>query len=167
MTHLQDTSDPRTFSIIGAGMEVQRVLGPGFLENVIRGAVAVEFELRRIPFMTEVPFPVVYKGRQLPGFYRADFVCYESIIVEIKVGSSEGGVQGNLGSHHPERSGVIRTFSPFGHLHTAEVIQELNQPQVMLTAQVFQPIPGTRKALRLVGDVTQMAQLFPTGILGV
>jgi LysW-gamma-L-alpha-aminoadipyl-6-phosphate/LysW-L-glutamyl-5-phosphate reductase len=46
-------------------------------------------------------------------------------IFEVKVGSSEGGAQGNPGSHHPERSGVIRTFSSFGHRHTAEVVQEL------------------------------------------
>lgn len=57
----------------------------------------------------------------------------QNIIVEIKVGSSEGGMQGNPGSHHPERSGVIRTFSPFGHRHTAEVMQELSLPEVMLT----------------------------------
>ena len=57
----------------------------------------------------------------------------QNIIVEIKVGSSEGGTQGNPGSHHPERSGVIRTFSPFGHRHTAEVMQELSLPEVMLT----------------------------------
>ncbi|HEY2981299.1 MAG TPA: N-acetyl-gamma-glutamyl-phosphate reductase, partial [Anaerolineales bacterium] len=47
------------------------------------------------------------------------------IIVEIKVGSSEGGAEANSGSHHPERASVIRTFSAFGHRHTAEVIQEL------------------------------------------
>jgi len=55
------------------------------------------------------------------------------LIVEIKVGSSEGGVQGNPGSHHPERSGVVRTFSPFGHRHTAEVIQELGLQNPSLT----------------------------------
>jgi N-acetyl-gamma-glutamyl-phosphate/LysW-gamma-L-alpha-aminoadipyl-6-phosphate reductase len=55
------------------------------------------------------------------------------LIVEIKVGSSEGGAQGNPGSHHPERSGVVRTFSPFGHRHTAEVIQELGLPHPSLT----------------------------------
>ena len=57
----------------------------------------------------------------------------ERVIVEIKVGSSEGGAEGNPGSHHPERSGVIRTFSPFGHRHTAEVIQELGLQNVSLT----------------------------------
>jgi LysW-gamma-L-alpha-aminoadipyl-6-phosphate/LysW-L-glutamyl-5-phosphate reductase len=55
------------------------------------------------------------------------------IIIEIKVGSSEGGADGNPGSHHPERANVVRTFSPFGHRHTAEVIQELGVSNVSLT----------------------------------
>ena len=55
------------------------------------------------------------------------------IIIELKVGSSEGGAEGNPGSHHPERSNVIRTFSPFGHRHTAEVMQELGFKNVSLT----------------------------------
>jgi N-acetyl-gamma-glutamyl-phosphate/LysW-gamma-L-alpha-aminoadipyl-6-phosphate reductase len=57
----------------------------------------------------------------------------QPIIIEIKVGSSEGGASPNPGSHHPERSGVVRTFSAFGHRHTAEVIQELGLPNVHLT----------------------------------
>lgn len=55
------------------------------------------------------------------------------VIIEIKVGSSEGGAEGNPGSHHPERASVVRTFSPFGHRHTAEVIQEMGIPDVSLT----------------------------------
>ncbi|MGC1377266.1 MAG: N-acetyl-gamma-glutamyl-phosphate reductase [Anaerolineales bacterium] len=55
------------------------------------------------------------------------------IIIELKVGSSEGGAEGNPGSHHPERSSVVRTFSPFGHRHTAEVMQELGVKNVSLT----------------------------------
>ena len=57
----------------------------------------------------------------------------KQIIIELKVGSSEGGAEGNPGTHHPERSGVIRTFSAFGHRHTAEVIQELALSNVALT----------------------------------
>jgi N-acetyl-gamma-glutamyl-phosphate/LysW-gamma-L-alpha-aminoadipyl-6-phosphate reductase len=57
----------------------------------------------------------------------------QPVILEIKVGSSEGGAEGNPGSHHPERSGVIRTFSAFGHRHTAEVIQETGLENVSLT----------------------------------
>lgn len=58
---------------------------------------------------------------------------HQRVIIEIKVGSSEGGAEGNPGSHHPERSGVIRTFSAFGHRHTAEVIQELGLANATLT----------------------------------
>jgi N-acetyl-gamma-glutamyl-phosphate/LysW-gamma-L-alpha-aminoadipyl-6-phosphate reductase len=47
------------------------------------------------------------------------------IFIEVKVGSSEGGAEGNSGSLHAERANVIRTFSAFGHRHTAEVIQEM------------------------------------------
>ena len=57
----------------------------------------------------------------------------QNIFVEIKVGSSEGGAEGNPGSHHPERSNVIRTFSAYGHRHTAEVIQELGLVNATLT----------------------------------
>ena len=54
---------------------------------------------------------------------KADLIDKDApIIIEIKVGSAEGGAEGNPASHHPERASVIRTFSPFGHRHTAEVI---------------------------------------------
>ena len=65
---------------------------------------------------------------------KADLIDREvPILIEIKVGSSEGGAEGNSGSHHPERASVIRTFSPFGHRHTAEVIQEMGVTKVSLT----------------------------------
>jgi N-acetyl-gamma-glutamyl-phosphate/LysW-gamma-L-alpha-aminoadipyl-6-phosphate reductase len=47
-------------------------------------------------------------------------------VVEVKVGSSEGGNKPNPASHHPERAGVVRSYSPVGHRHVAELIQELN-----------------------------------------
>lgn len=66
----------------------------------------------------------------------------EPVICEVKVGSSEGGAEGNPASHHPERSGVIRTFSPFGHRHTAEVIQELGLANVSLTMTAVDLVRG-------------------------
>ncbi|HVM71990.1 MAG TPA: N-acetyl-gamma-glutamyl-phosphate reductase [Anaerolineales bacterium] len=57
----------------------------------------------------------------------------KQVIVELKVGSSEGGAEGNPGTHHPERAGVIRTFSAYGHRHTSEVMQELGLKNVSLT----------------------------------
>jgi N-acetyl-gamma-glutamyl-phosphate/LysW-gamma-L-alpha-aminoadipyl-6-phosphate reductase len=64
------------------------------------------------------------------------------IIVEIKVGSSEAGASGNPGSHHPERANVVRTFSAFGHRHTAEVIQELGLEHVTLTMTAVDLVRG-------------------------
>ena len=49
----------------------------------------------------------------------------EQAVVEVKVGSSEGGNQPGLASHHPERSGAVRSFAPTGHRHLAEMEQEL------------------------------------------
>jgi N-acetyl-gamma-glutamyl-phosphate/LysW-gamma-L-alpha-aminoadipyl-6-phosphate reductase len=64
------------------------------------------------------------------------------IIVEIKVGSSESGAQGNTGSHHAERANVIRTFSAFGHRHTAEVIQEMCANDISLTMTAVDLVRG-------------------------
>jgi N-acetyl-gamma-glutamyl-phosphate/LysW-gamma-L-alpha-aminoadipyl-6-phosphate reductase len=65
---------------------------------------------------------------------KADLIDKDApVIIEIKVGSSEGGAEGNSASHHPERASVIRTFSPFGHRHTAEVMQEMCVTNVSLT----------------------------------
>ena len=85
MTMIQDNLDPRTHQIIGAGFDVHTELGGGgFGEGIYRDALAVELQLRRISFRTEVPFPISYKGHRLPSLYRADFVCFEGVIVEVK-----------------------------------------------------------------------------------
>jgi N-acetyl-gamma-glutamyl-phosphate/LysW-gamma-L-alpha-aminoadipyl-6-phosphate reductase len=47
------------------------------------------------------------------------------VVADVKVGSSEGGARPNEGSHHPERSGAVRSFKPTGHRHQAEVQQAL------------------------------------------
>jgi len=64
------------------------------------------------------------------------------VTIEIKVGSSEGGASINDGSHHPERSGVIRTFSAFGHRHTAEVIQAFGIQKLWLTMTAVDLVRG-------------------------
>jgi GxxExxY protein len=76
--------DSQSHLIIGAAMEVHRELGRGFLELVYQTALALEFQDRGIPFKAEVALPVRYKGRLLTCGYRADFVCFESFLVEIK-----------------------------------------------------------------------------------
>jgi N-acetyl-gamma-glutamyl-phosphate/LysW-gamma-L-alpha-aminoadipyl-6-phosphate reductase len=60
--------------------------------------------------------------------FRADMVDRSRpVVIECKVGSSEGGREASEDSHHPERSGVVRSFRPVGHRHTAEVEQELGR----------------------------------------
>jgi GxxExxY protein len=84
--------DPETFAIIGAAMEVHRELGRGFLELVYQTALALEFQERGIPFQAEVPLSIRYKNKLLTCAYRADFVCFESVIVETKAIATLTGV---------------------------------------------------------------------------
>ncbi len=65
-------------------MEVHGCLGIGFLEAVYQEALSAELEDRRIPFRREVALPILYKGRRLACSYRADLVCYESLLIELK-----------------------------------------------------------------------------------
>ena len=66
----------------------------------------------------------------------------DTVRVEVKVGSSESGSDGNPSTHHPERSGVVRTYSAFGHRHTAEVIQELGIEDISLTMSSVDLVRG-------------------------
>jgi GxxExxY protein len=65
-------------------MEVHRQLGCGFLEPVYQEAFAIELVNCDIPFRRELKFPITYKGRSLVTYYRPDFICFESVIVELK-----------------------------------------------------------------------------------
>lgn len=85
--------DPQTFAIIGAAMEVHRELGHGFLEAVYQEALAREFLARKIPFDREYGLPVFYKGSSLETGYRADFICYGEVVVEIKAIQMLSGIE--------------------------------------------------------------------------
>lgn len=72
------------YKIIGAAMEVHKALGRGFLEPVYHEALKIEFEQEGIPWSDEVLLDIKYKGRILTKKYLADFICYGSIIIELK-----------------------------------------------------------------------------------
>jgi GxxExxY protein len=86
-------SDPRTYAVIGAAMEVHRALGCGFLEAVYQEAMELELATRGVPFLRQVELPVFYKGRQLKTIYKADLLCFESVIVELKALSQMSGAE--------------------------------------------------------------------------
>ena len=81
---IENVRDPQTYAIIGAAMEVHRILGCGFLEAVYQEALTKEFLLRAIPFRREIELPISYKGNLLAVKYKPDFICYDTIIVELK-----------------------------------------------------------------------------------
>jgi GxxExxY protein len=77
-------NDPNTYAIIGAAMEVHRQLGCGFLEPVYQEALSLELDQRHIPFRREVKLRLDYKGHRLDAKYSVDFVCFDSVVVELK-----------------------------------------------------------------------------------
>jgi GxxExxY protein len=112
--HTDENQDPQTYAIIGAAMEVHGQLGSGFLEAVYQEALAIEFAARAIPFAREVDLPVLYKGQRLACSYKADFICYGSVIVELKAireitGIDEAQVLNYLKATRMER-GLLLNF---------------------------------------------------------
>src|SRR5574344_2807772 len=73
-----------SYAIRGAIIEVSKELGCGYLERVYQDALEVELRLRNIPYEREKTIQITYKGKPLGEPYRADFVCYGKIIVELK-----------------------------------------------------------------------------------
>ena len=73
-----------TEKILKACINVHNELGNCFLEPVYQEALAIEFDLLGIPYEKEVKLEISYKGHKLDKIYYADFVCYGSIIIELK-----------------------------------------------------------------------------------
>ena len=72
-----------TDKIIGCAIEVHKTLGPGLLEATYEEALCIEFTDAGMKFQRQMPFPIMYKGRNL-GQYRLDLLVDEQVIVEIK-----------------------------------------------------------------------------------
>jgi GxxExxY protein len=93
MMNEKEKRDPKTYAIIGAAMEVHRVLGCGFSEPVYQLAMEVELTLRGIPSQPQLELPVIYKSQVLECTYKPDFICYGDIIVELKALSVLSGTE--------------------------------------------------------------------------
>jgi N-acetyl-gamma-glutamyl-phosphate/LysW-gamma-L-alpha-aminoadipyl-6-phosphate reductase len=94
----------------------------------------------------------------LAPLYRAGIVNQDiPLVLEAKVGSSEAGAAATIGSHHPDRSGAVRSFQPTGHRHTAELIQEFG---VVSNSELRQTIAFSATAIELVRGVLVTAHIF-------
>jgi len=85
--HHRDTEterDPLTDSVIGAAIEVHRVLGPGLLESAYEECLCHELECRGIKFARQVALPVRYKAILLDCAYRMDVVVENQLVLELK-----------------------------------------------------------------------------------
>jgi GxxExxY protein len=119
-------------------MEVHRQLGCGFLEPVYQEALAIELTARAIPFRREAQLPVHYKGTELSCSYRADFVCFDAVIVELKAASVltsvdqaqvinylkatgfERALLLNFGAPRLEFKRIVRSRNRFGHVGASD-----------------------------------------------
>jgi GxxExxY protein len=77
-----------SYEIMGAAYDVYNKLGHGFLEAVYQEALEIELKKRDIPYEREKDLKIFYDGIELKQSYKADFVCYDKIIIELKAVSS-------------------------------------------------------------------------------
>jgi N-acetyl-gamma-glutamyl-phosphate/LysW-gamma-L-alpha-aminoadipyl-6-phosphate reductase len=100
----------------------------------------------------------------LAPLYRAGIVNQNiPLVVEAKVGSSAAGATPGASSHHPDRSGAVRSFEPTGHRHTAELIQELGRlsPTNGVSADLLsQTVAFSATAIELVRGILVTAHVF-------
>ena len=111
-----------TYAIHGAIFDVYRTLGCGFLEAVYQQALEVELTQRNIPFVPQAEIKVEYKGVKLDQTYRADLICYDKIILELKA------VQNLLPEHEAQLQNYLRATQMrvgllvnFGHYPRVEI----------------------------------------------
>ncbi|SNR37029.1 GxxExxY protein [Lutibacter flavus] len=76
--------EEETFKVIGACINVHKKLGNGFSESAYRKAVEIEFLNTNIPYEQEKKLPIYYDGELLDEFFIADFVCFDSVLLDIK-----------------------------------------------------------------------------------
>jgi GxxExxY protein len=75
---------PDSYGVIGAALKVHTTFGPGFLEAVYHGALAIELRKRNIAHHRELAIPVLYEGEPVGAPYRADFLVGQDLLLELK-----------------------------------------------------------------------------------
>ena len=78
------TDNEITHEIIGAAIEVHKLLGPGLLESAYEACLCHEFAIRKISFQKQKPIPLVYKEIKLDCGFRLDLLVEQRVVVELK-----------------------------------------------------------------------------------
>ena len=105
-----DSKDPQTYAIIGAAMRVHQELGFGFLEAVYQEAFERELQIQNIPYQREVELPVFYRDIKLNTYYKADFICFDTVIVELKALSNISGTEESQVINYLKASGKSKAL---------------------------------------------------------
>jgi GxxExxY protein len=115
------------YAIVGAAIEVYNDLGSGFLEAVYQEAMGMELTSKCVPFEPQKELCIYYKGRCLQKKYFADFVCFGSVLVEIKVmrqiGSGEEAQLLNYLNATGLRVGLLINFGDPGRLDWKRMVR--------------------------------------------
>ena len=93
-----------TGKIIGAAIEVHSAVGPGLLESAYQECLGHELTLLGIPFVRQLPLPVIYKGVKVDCAYRLDFLV-EDVVLEIK----------SVAALDPIHVAQVMTYMKLGH----------------------------------------------------
>lgn len=124
---------------------------PAWRDQFVYGLPEVNREaLRGANYASGVGCNATVTNLALLPLVRAELIdVSRPVIVDIKVGSSEGGAQYSESSHHPERSGAVRSFAPVGHRHTAEVLQVTGLSEVHLSVTAIEMVRGALATVQL------------------
>lgn len=117
---------------------------PSWLDKFIYGLPEINREaLRTAKYASGVGCNATASILALLPLVRAGLIGTDRpVVIDLKVGSSEGGATVSTSSHHPERSGAVRTFAATGHRHEAEVAQALSLHNVYLSITSIEMIRG-------------------------